>query len=236
MGQEQLILIVFSLISIVFLVSFFRFIYNIICGISAAKTPVVKEKFTQEELDRVVTLTEGEQRKMTRGLVFVVVVSTLLLGGITVSLGSPLRDFIIDGEKVSATVLDIDSYRSGGKRNTIRYRYTLEAVVDGAVVRDIYSAGSYRGASIGDTVSAYATNEARPKLAIAMVLYEGAVLLLIIIAIYGVVLFAMKTQYDKIQTGQMTIRDFSKSSRRKKLNELNGTNTADGKRMYTIND
>lgn len=220
-----------------FSIFFFFIIYKMVKafgGKMEGKSSSFTQQWTKEQLNTVVTLTDDEKRSMNRGVIIGLVIVTLICGIGFVSISATYWKYVVQGEKISATVTDLESYRSGSKRKTTKYIYSLEATVDGELVKDTYRSGSYHDADVGDVVDVYATNDAEPELALAAVEERDPLWLLFLAVFFGVFVFGMTKQRNRIATGQMKINQLSKSMRRKKLMELEKPMTPDGKQMYSI--
>lgn len=220
-----------------FSIFFFFIIYKMVKafgGKMEGKSSSFKQQWTKEQLNTVVTLTDDEKRSMNRGAIIGLVIATLICGVGFTSISATYWKYVVQGEKISATVTDVKSYRSGSKRKTTKYIYSLEAAVDGELVKDTYRSGSYHDADVGDVVDVYVTNDAEPELALAAVEERDPLWLVFLAAFFGIFVFGMTKHRKRIATGQMKINQLSKSMRRKKLMELEQPMIPDGKLMYTI--
>lgn len=215
---------------------FFFIIYKMVKafgGKMEGKSSSFTQQWTKEQLDTVVTLTDDDKRSMNRTAMIGLVIATLICGVGFTSVSATYWKYVVQGEKISATVTDVESYRSGGKRKR-KYLYTLEATVNGTVVRDTYRAGSYRSADVGDVIDVYFVDDTDPELAIAAVEERGPFWLLFFVVFYGVILFAMRKQRKDVASGRMKIGRLPKAMRRKKFMELEKPKTSEGKPMYSI--
>jgi hypothetical protein len=234
MDENILMLVIAFSFASAFAIGFFFIIYKIVGAAKKGKSSSVAQQWTKEQLNTVVTLTDDEKRSMNRGVIIGLVIVTLICGIGFTSISATYWKYVVQGEKISATVTNVDSYRSGSKRKTTKYIYSLEATVDGELVRDTYRSGSYHDADIGDIVDVYATNDVEPELALAAVEERDPLWLLFLAAFFGVFVFGMTKQRKRIATGQMKINQLSKAMRRKKLVELEQPMTPDGKPTYSI--
>ena len=248
MSNDVVMLIIAFVIATVFVVAFFVFMYALVRGMrktDQVRNAATTEKPTKEELDTVITLTPDERRSMMRSTVAVALLGTLLCGMTIVVMSMRYWQYAVEGERISATVTNVSKTRSGSRRKRTKYTYTLQATVNGNVVRDTYGAGSYHAAKVKDVVDVYATKETPPQLALAAVEDRDPLLVLLVTAVLGFILLAMKKQRAMIATGRMKLRQFSEKSRKRKLMELRAGShnpstpiennvTADGKPTYTI--
>ena len=227
-------LVIALLFAAVFAIGFFFTIYKIVGAATRGKPSSITQQWTKEQLNTVVTLTDNEKRFMSRKLFFGAILVTVFCGAGILGIASSYWKYVVQGEQISATVTAVESYRSRSKRKTRKYIYSLEATVDGELVRDTYRSGSYHGADVGDVVDVYATNDAEPELALAAVEERDPLWLLFLAAFFGVFVFGMTKQRQRIATGQMKINQLSKAMRRKKLMELEKPMSLDERPMYAI--
>ena len=212
-----------------FAAGFCFYFYLILKGItrkSKASTSITPEM--KAMLNTEVVLTPEEKKSMRRALVAAgVLVSVILTGLITIT-GMNYWKFAITGEEVTASITQKSSHRSSGRRNRTTYTYTLQATVNGTVVKDSYRAGNSSGYKVGDMVRAYATNEASPELAIAAIedrdpFFE--VLYLIGLGAFGY--FAFR-QWGKIRSGKMYLRNIPAKFRKERLRVMQSTLSTTG--------
>jgi hypothetical protein len=234
MNEDTLMLVIVFSFAGAFAIGFFFIIYKLVKvfgGAMTGKSSSFQPYWTKEQLNMVATLTEDEQRSMRRGTVIGLIVVTIICGvGIT-SISATYWKYVVQGEKISATVIDVDSYRSGSRRE---YIYSLEATVGGERVRDTYRSGMYHDAEIGDVVDVYAAPDADPELVLAAVEERDPLWLLFFFTFFTVFVSAVLRQRKRIATGQMKIARLPKAMKRKKLMELKQQKTPEGKPMYTI--
>ncbi len=250
MNNDVVFLVIAFGVSILFIIAFFRFMYTLLQNMRKsddARAASIMQKPTKEELDTVITLTPDEQRSMMRSATAAVMIGVLLCSTLMIVMSVRYWQYVVEGERISATVTNISTSRSGTKRRRTKYTYTLQATVDGNVVRDTYSAGSYHSAKVRDVIDVYATSETPPQLAIAAVEDRDPFLVLLLAVLLGFLVFVMKKQRAVIATGRMKLRQFSEKTRYKKLKELRAgaqhssapmerSTTSDGKPMYTLNN
>jgi Na+/H+-dicarboxylate symporter len=237
MDDHVLMAIIAFAFASAFAIGFFFVIYKMVKvfgGKMEGKPSSFKQHWSTEQLNTVVQLTDAEKRSMKRSLALPFVIVALICGIGFASIGSTYWKYVIQGEKISATVTAVQTYRSGTKRKRTKYIYSLQAVVGGVLVRDTYRSGSYHDADVGGVVPVYATNDAVPELALAAVEERDPVWLLFFATLFGVVVFSLAKQRKQIESGQMKINQLSKAMRRKKLMELENPVTPDGKPVYTI--
>ena len=205
------------------------------------------ENYTKADLDTIAILTPAEQTKMRRRLLINTVLIMVILGSIVgISAWNHYR-FVLTGQTVQATILDITKHRSAGRHSRTHYWYQLEAVVNGKTVVDEYDVGSTSFYDEGDTIAVYATSDETPELAVTA--REGTDLPLIVGGLlFGIgIQMALRRKLRGIATGKMRIGNLSKAMRQRKLAEIEETRvknvspesiadntTPDGKPMYTI--
>jgi hypothetical protein len=234
MDENVLMLVIVFSFASAFAIWFFFIIYKIVGSATKGKPSSVTQQWTKEQLSTVITLTDDEKQSMNRGVIIGLVVVTLICGIGFASISATYWKYVIQGERISATVTDMDSYRSGSRNKTTKYIYSLKAMVDGELVRDTYHSGSYHDADVGDVVDVYATSDAEPELALAAVEERAPLWLLFLAVFFGVFVFGMTKQRKRIATGQMKISQLSKAMRRRKLMELESSTASEGKPAYTI--
>lgn len=181
----------------------------------SSMTPEMKAMLNTE-----VMLTPEEKKSMRRGLVGAgVLVGSILLGLITIT-GMNYWRFAMTGEEVTASITNKSSHRSSGRRHRTTYTYTLRATVNDVVVKDSYNAGSSSGYQVGDTVRAYATNEASPELAIAAIEDRDPFFEILYVAgLVGFIFFAFR-QHSRIRSGKMRLANLPVKFRRERLRAM----------------
>lgn len=190
---------------------------------TVAVTPEMKAMLNTE-----VSLTPEEQKSMRRRLVTAgLLIGVILFGLITVT-GLNYWRFAITGEEVTASITNKSSHRSSGRRNRTTYTYTLQATVNGIVVKDSYRAGSSSGYDVGDTVSAYATNEAPPQLAIAAIEDRDPFLEVLYFAGLGGFFFVGWRQWRSIRSGKMKLGNIPVKFRKERLWAMQSVSSMSG--------
>lgn len=232
-----------------FAIFFFFVVYKVVSFASRRGSPVtsVRTPLTKEQLNTVIRLTPQEQTSMRRGVWAATVITVVIFGFFSAEKAWEYYRFVLVGERVQATVIEIQKHRSSGRHHRTTYQYTLEAVVDGVVVTDTYSVGSISTHDEGDVVEAYASSDG----ALAVAGYEqmdpvwisGFLALLIGIQV------ALAKQRARIALGEMKVANLPKEMRRRKLQELGmlgdsmgmagsdlvpSQTTSDGKPAYSI--
>lgn len=182
---------------------------------STSITPAMKAMLNTE-----VTLTPEEQGSMRRRLAMAsALVGAILFGLITVT-GMDYWRFAMTGQEVEATITNKTSHKSSGRRSHTTYTYTLQATVGDAVVKDSYGAGSSSGYKVGDTVRAYATNEASPELAIAKIEDRDPFLEVFYFAcLIGFLFFALH-QRKRIRSGKMRLANLPVKFRKERIRAM----------------
>lgn len=164
-----------------------------------------------------VFLTPEERKAMNKNLV----VASVMLGGILLGLFTITAvdywRFALTGEEVTASITNKSSHRSSGRSHRTVYTYTLQATVNGVVVKDSYGAGSSSGYKVGDTVRAYATNGASPELAIASIEDQDPFFGIIYFVGLGAFLIFAFRQRGRIRAGKMRLENLPEKFRKDRL-------------------
>lgn len=210
-----------------------------------------KKQIRMRQLNTEVVLTMEEKQAMKKRMWW----GGAIAGGIILLLiGIAAWDywrFAVNGEPVQATITNVSKHRSSGRRHRTTYTYTLRANVDGVVVSDSYSAGSYGGYTVGETIGAYAnTSGTHTDLALANVVRAEPLtaggMAVVVAVIVGAGLFG---QEKCIRTGRARIANLParfRTARIANLPAIPGSPTSssvppapapttpDGLPMYTI--
>lgn len=203
-----------------FMSGFVFYMYLIIKRATRKSKAVPMTPEMKAALNMEVALTPEEQGSMRKGLVMAsALVGIILLGLITIT-GWQYYRFVVTGEKVTATIINKSSHRSSGKRHRTTYTYTLQATVNNVVVKDSYSAGSSGGYAVGDVITAYATNESSPQLAIAGVEDRDPVFEIFYVLGLGGFSFLAVRQWKKIRSGKMRLANLPLRYRKERLRSM----------------
>jgi hypothetical protein len=203
-----------------FMSGFVFYLYLIIKRATRKSKSVLMTPEMKAALNTEVTLTSEEQKTMRRGLIAAGVLIGIILLGFIATTGWEYYRFVMTGEKVTATIINKSSHRSSGKRHRTTYTYTLQATVNDVVVKDSYSAGSSGGYAVGDVITAYATNESSPELAIAGVEDRDPLFEIFYVLGLGGVSFLAVRQWKKIRSGKMRLANLPLKYRNERLRML----------------
>jgi len=176
--------------------------------------------FTKEQMNTVVQLTPDEQKRWQQNLLTGFILFTLFFAVFVGFSGLSYWKFVVQGSPIQATVLGMASHQSGGRHSKTVYTYTLQALIDGEIIKDSYNAGSHYSSKVGDIVDAYATNEEAPELAIAAVEDRDPLIILGAILVYSFAVFGIVQQRKRVASGHVKISTLPKSMRRARLAAL----------------
>ncbi|MEK7632360.1 MAG: hypothetical protein AAB473_01050 [Patescibacteria group bacterium] len=210
-----------------------------------------KKQIRMRQLNTEVLLTEEEKQAMKKRMWRVgAIAGGIILLLISIAAWDYWR-FVVSGESVQATITSVSKHRSSGRRHRTTYTYTLRADMDGVVVSDLYSAGSYGSYTVGETIDAYAnTFGTHTDLAIANIVRAEPLtaggMAAVAVVIVGVGLFG---QEKCIRTGRARIANLparfrtarlaglptaSGSSTTSSVSATPALTTPDGLPMYNI--
>ena len=203
-----------------FAAGFFFYLYLVIKRATRKSRVASITPEMQAMLNTEVVLTPEEQKSMGRSLAVSGVLVGAVLLGLVVITGFNYYRFVMTGQEVSASIVNKTSHRSSGRHSHTSYTYTLQAIINGTVVNDSYSAGSSGGYKVGDTVRAYATKEAPPQLAIAATEDRDPFLEVLYLACLGGFIFLVVRQRIRIRSGKMRLAMLPEKFRKDRLRAM----------------